>query len=208
MSVTLLQRPSGYLLARMKKGKLNGLPENVLSDAWSKFSNLTIQRFGLVSAGQDLPQASTVVRYAGFGQMFKDSEDNVLGPSISAFQKRPKDDCLSVTWCEFFDATSTGQLRCAIEALRNSNKNIAPKGCFCIADANSILLALADHGGGGRAVFLPEDDNPAHSGIFGISSEETQLLEKLASETWKRFLTKETADCLPHQHCIKAANVA
>jgi hypothetical protein len=136
--------------------------------------------------------------------MFRDEDDNYIRPALAAFQRRQDHDSLSVTWWEYFDGEGESQLRCAIEALRNS-LDVRPKGCFCVADVQSLLAVVADHGGKARAVFLPEDNNPAHAGIYGISPEESQLLEKLAIETWSRFLTKTMADDLQLQDCCSSS---
>jgi hypothetical protein len=156
--------------------------------------------FGLVSSGDELPRPSTVVRHVGFNKMGKDEDEQVLGPLASAFEQRINEDCLSVTWSEYYAGSPESRLRCAIEAIRNSMK-VGSRACFCIADTDAVLAVIAEHGREGRAVFLPEDNNPAHAGIYGVSPEESQLLETLAATTWGRFLTKEMADNLPLGEC-------
>lgn len=165
------------------------------------------QGFGLVSSGDDLPNPSTVVRYVGYARMARDEDENILGPLPSAFAERPHDDYLSVTWSEYFEGTPGSRIRCAIEAIRASNIDVKPKACFCIADTRELLMVIDEHGPVGRAVFLPEDDNPAHAGIYGVSPDEAQLLETLAASTWGSFLTKEMADQLPLTVCAKSPEV-
>lgn len=170
----------------------------------------------MVSEGDDLPNPSNVVRYAGFGQMEKDKDDSVFGPSPTAFQGRPNEDYLSVTWCEYFVGTAEQQLRCAIEALRNSSYKPAPKGCFCVGNTDEILAAGKSYGRNAKAVYYPEEDNKAHSGIHDITprdldavtDEEGLLLGLLAGQAWSRFLTKKMADDLPLGDCAKSPDVA
>lgn len=117
------------------------------------------------------------------------------------------DDYLSVTWSEYFEGSEEEQLRCSIEAIRNSNMNVKANACFCVAETPNILAAIDDAGSTGRAVYHPEDDNDAHAGIFGIAPDETRLLARLADEVWCDFLTKDSADALPESECAKSAKV-
>ena len=162
----------------------------------------------MISDGDDLPNPSILVRYVGFNKMRKDENDNIISPYYTAFEERPAEDYLSVTWCEHYVGCPDEQLRCAIDAIRNSNIDVRPKACFCIVNTEQLKAASAGHGAKIREVYLPEDDNPAHAGIYGISPTETILLEKLATETWSRFLTKDAADALPQSKCAKFAGVA
>ena len=65
----------------------------------------------MVSEGDELPNPSNVVRYAGFGKMAKDKDETVSGPSPTAFHGSPDEDYLSVTWCEYFVGTADQQLK-------------------------------------------------------------------------------------------------
>jgi hypothetical protein len=160
----------------------------------------------LVSNGDDLPRPSTVVHYAGFNRMAKDNDDRILGPFPSAFERQPDHDSLSVTWSEYYVGAPDVRLRCAIEAIRSS-LNVKPKACFCVAYTEELLAIITKHGQVGRAVYLPEDDNPAHAGIYGIAPEELLLQEALAATAWSRFLTKEMANNLPLDKCTKSPHV-
>ncbi|HEU0222054.1 MAG TPA: hypothetical protein VFR34_07580, partial [Paracoccaceae bacterium] len=165
------------------------------------------QRFGLTAKGNDLPNPSRVVRYVPYGKMRRDEDDNYIGPLPSAFEERPADGYLSVTWCEYFNGAADAQLRCAVEAIRGSNIAVKPKACFCVAETSEVLAAIAEFGHAGRAVYLPEKDNHAHAGVFGIPPDEAQLLARLADEVWSVFLTRESADVLPLNACSKSPTV-
>lgn len=170
----------------------------------------------MVSEGDELPNPSTVVRYAGFGLMEKDKDDVVSGPSPTAFHGRRSEDYLSVTWCEYFVGAADVQLRCAIEALRMSRYTPAPKGCFCVGRTDDIFAAGQKHGRYPKAVYHPEPDNRAHAGIYevaprdldAVTDEEALLLDLLADRAWSRFLTKDMADALPLGECAKSADVS
>ena len=148
-----------------------------------------------------------MVRYVSYGKMRKDEDGKILGPLPSAFEEREVDDYLSVTWCEYFSGSPDEQLRCSVEAIRNSNMNVKAMACFCVANAPDVLTAIQDAGRAGRAVYHPEDDNRAHAGVYGIAPENAQLLGWLADEVWRNYLTKETADALPKSTCAKSAAV-
>lgn len=137
----------------------------------------------------------------------RDLNDNILGPEYTAFEMRPTEDFLSVTWCEYFDADDQSQLRCAIEAIRRSNFEVKKSACFCVANTTDVLVAIVQSGRTGRAVYLPERDNPAHAGIYGFSPEDVLLSSQLAEEVWRNFLTKADADALPLSGCSKSADV-
>lgn len=162
----------------------------------------------MISSGDELPNPSFVVRYVGYSRMATDCDGVVTGPKYSAFEQTSKEDYLSVAWCEFFDGAPETALRCAIEAVRNSKIDVKSQACFCVANTEDLRNAATKYGGGGRAVFWPEEDNPAHAGIYGFSPENIILLEFLATDTWSTFYTKQSADILPLSACKKASNVA
>lgn len=147
------------------------------------------------------------MRYVPYGRMRKDEDDNFLGPYPNAFEVGSGHDYLSVTWCEYFVGSPDEQLRCSVEALRASALNVKSKACFCIADIPSLLATVWNFGRAARAVYYPEDDNPAHAGVFGIAPDDAQLLERLASEVWSSYLTKDTADALPTSACTKSDEI-
>lgn len=161
----------------------------------------------MTASGDDLPVPSRLVRYVPFGRMRRDGDDNYLGPNPNAFEAREVDDYLSVTWCEYFAGSADIQLRCAVEAIRSSNLAVKPKACFCVAKTSEVLATIQSTGREGRAIYLPEDDNPAHAGIYGIARDDTLLLACLADEVWHVFLTKDAADALPTGGCTRSAEV-
>lgn len=169
----------------------------------------------MVSDGDELPNPSTVVRYANLGQMAKDKDDVVSGPSETAFHGRQGEDYLSVTWTEYFVGTDDQRLRCAIEALRNSNFTVKTKGCFCVGTTDEIIAAGQKHGRHPKAVYHPEPDNKAHAGIYdvapkdldAVTDEEALLLDLLVGQAWSRFYTKEMADALPLGECSNSPDV-
>lgn len=160
----------------------------------------------MTADGDDLPNPSRVVRYVPYSRMEKDEDDNFLRPYPNAFEQREVDDYLSVTWCEFFEGSTGEQLRCAVEALRKSRR-VGGKACFCLANTPEVLDAIENSGRRGRAVYLPEDDNPAHAGVYGIQPDDTLLQKRLADEVWCDYLTKDAADALPRSECAKSADV-
>lgn len=160
----------------------------------------------MTADGDNLPNPSHVVRYVPYGKMRKDGDDVVIGPEYTAFQQREQENYLSVTWCEYFGGENDEQLRCAIEAIRKS-RDVGGKACFCVAAVSDVLVAVQNAGNVGRAVYYPEEDNAAHAGIHGISSDDSLLLAQLAEEVWCSYLTKEAADALPQSTCAKSEKV-
>ena len=163
----------------------------------------------MINRGDNLPNPSSVVRYIGYAKMRRDEDDNLLGPAPAAFQQKPNQDYLSVTWCEYFAGSANEQLRCAIEAIRDSNIQVKPKACFCVAITADLKAVAAEYNATTREIYFPEEDNPAHAGIYGIPPDELKLLEKLSSEAWGSFLTKDDADALamPQTGCRESNKV-
>lgn len=162
----------------------------------------------MTADGDDLPNPSKVVRLVSYARMRRDADDNTFGPLPEAFVERPADDYLSVTWCEYFQGNEKAQLRCAIEALRSSNMTIKDSACFCIGETSEIVAAIEAHGAVGRAIYYPEDDNPAHAGIHGVDQDAVLLQAFLADEVWNEFLTKQGADAIALGDCQKSQGVA
>lgn len=160
----------------------------------------------MTADGDDLPNDSRVVRFVAYGRMEKDENDNFLRPLPAAFAMRDDEQELSVTWCEYFAGTHDQTLRCAVEAIRSS-RMVGNMACFCVASASETIATIQRLGGTGRAIYLPEDDNPAHAGITGIDPENGLLLQALANDVWSEYLTKTMADALPAVDCTKSPNV-
>ena len=139
--------------------------------------------------------------------MLRDENDNFLGPNPNAFSRRETESYLSVTWCEYFQGQDNQQLRCAIEAIRNSALNVKSKACFCVAETPVVLAEVAKTHPKARALYLPVADNDAHAGIYEIEPTDTLLLAKLADELWCDYYTKDSADELPMDACLKSSSV-
>ncbi|UWR30185.1 hypothetical protein K3758_01165 [Sulfitobacter sp. W002] len=162
----------------------------------------------MTAESEELPEQSRVVRYVPYGRMRRDEDDNFIGPAPSAFACRPAEEYLSVTWCEYFGGEAEQQLRCAIEALRNSEMDVKPKACFCVAKVAEICAVIAGAGKAAKAVYHPTDDNLAHAGLYGVQAEDAEIMALLADETWAEFLTKVDADSLPLSDCPMSQEVS
>ncbi len=85
--------------------------------------------------------------------------------------------------------------------------DVKSKACFCVANTDALSESINSYGGVFRAVYLPRADNPAHAGVFGVSADESELLEKLAAEAWCEFFTKDASDALSSSECSKGPHV-
>lgn len=159
----------------------------------------------MTSRGDDLPNPTRVLRFVPYGRMLRDPDDDrFICPAPEAFRPRPGEDYLSVTWCEYYQGSREQQLRCAIEAMRNSSLTVGNKACFCEVDTGVLFAAMAHFGRAGRAVYLPEDDNEAHSGLYGLSEDDGLILEVISDTFAQSWLDKERADGLPICECIRS----
>lgn len=139
--------------------------------------------------------------------MFKDADDVVQGPSVDAFKLRDGENYLSVTWCDYYAGTVPEQLRCAVEAIRNSAMKVGGKACFCVATTDQVKHASSTFGVIPAFRYYPEADNVAHAGVHELQHAEEALLQLLADEHWSEFLTKDEADALPCTECQRADGI-
>ena len=149
-----------------------------------------------------LGDSDRVVRFVPWGKLRKDEDDNVLGVLGVAFALRDGEAGLSVTWCEYFKGTSDEMLRCAIEAIRNSDMKVGAKAQFSVAQVEYLKSFASENGKKFRFIHEPEDDNAAHAAVRGwIRPEEDDLLELIAEDYWCELIDKSTADQLPLCDC-------
>lgn len=143
-----------------------------------------------------------IVRFVPWGKLRKDEDLNVLGVMPDAFALRDGEPSLSVTWCEYFAGSSDEQLRCAIEAIRNS-RSVGSKARFAVGEVGSVRACASGRPNATRLRIIhdPEDDNPAHASLINWPRDDLQLLELLAESEWSQLLTADDADQLPLTAC-------
>lgn len=137
---------------------------------------------------QSLPPDDHVVRVVPFKKLRRDENDNVLGISHVAFELRPVDDGLSVTWLEYFAGDRSEMLTAAVQALRASKFKPAPKAGFAIGQVGAIKATCLEYGAKIRIIHAPTDDNKAHVEVRQLPRDSAALLEALAATSWSELV--------------------
>jgi hypothetical protein len=123
------------------------------------------------------------MRYAAWGRLRRDADDNVLGCLPQAFQRRETEDALSVNWLEYFPGDRSIQITASVKAFRQTI-DVGSKSAFGIANVAKIKALCRDHGSPVRVIYEPTDANPAHSGVRRLPRDDLRLLEALAVDAF------------------------
>lgn len=138
--------------------------------------------------GQNLKLEHHIVRYVPFGKLRKDDNDVPVGINYNAFQLRPDENGLSVTWLEYFRGDRDAQVRGTVLAIRASNMHPTTKSGFAIGNVDAIREACRQRQHKTRIIHWPEDDNKAHAEIRQLPRDDTELLEQLAAGVWSELV--------------------
>ena len=138
--------------------------------------------------GQNLPPEHHVIRAVSPSRLRKDENNIVVGVLHTAFERRPQDDGLSVTWMEYFAGSRDQQIVAAVQAIRASKITPSPNSGFAIGNTGTIATTCADRGHKIRIIHVPEDDNKAHAELRTFPRDELQLLERLAATVWAELV--------------------
>ena len=147
--------------------------------------------------GQNLPPDDHVVRVVPFKKLRRDEDDNVLGISHVAFERRLGEEELSVTWLEYFAGNRSEMLNAAVQALRASEYKPTPKSGFAIGQVGAIKATCEQYSAKIRIIHAPMDDNKAHSEVRQLPRDNVALLEALAASSWSELVMN--ADIPPGQ---------
>ena len=118
------------------------------------------------------------MRHVPWARLRRDEDDRVLGFLPHAFQRRPDEDFLSVSWVEYHGNEATN-VRDAVWGMRKA-RSVGGKSAFAIAVIASVKETCEAAGHKVRVVHEPLDDWPAHSGVRRLPRDDLDLLEALA----------------------------
>lgn len=149
-----------------------------------------------------------VIRYVPWSRIRTDEDGNVQGILGDAFVLRAEEEYLSVTWCEYFQGSLPERIRCAAEAIRNSELTVGSKGRFAVACVKDVddFLKIANRTV--RFIHEAEADNPAHVAIRRWPVDDLELLERLAEDIWNVSYSKNDVDAMPLSTCAISARGA
>lgn len=135
----------------------------------------------------NIPDDDHVMRHVGWNRLLKDEDDNVLGFLPQAFELRPEEDALSVSWIEYYEDPAT-RVRDAVWGVRRA-RDVRPKSAFAIASVGRIKETCSNVSNAKvRAVPEPLDKWPAHAGIRRLPHDDLDLLEVLATKAFTEMV--------------------
>jgi hypothetical protein len=140
---------------------------------------------------RNLPDDHHVMRYAPWGKLRRDEDDNVLGFLGEAFKLRPDEDSLSVNWLEYFDGDHEAQIQASVKMFRRTI-TVGIKSAFGVGNVAKIKEVCRARGASVRIVYEPTDDNPSHSGIRRLPRDDEILLDSLAADAFAELIHNTT----------------
>ena len=138
--------------------------------------------------GQKLPLEDHIVRFVSPSRLRRDENNAVVGILPTAFELRPEDEGLSVTWLEYFAGDRDQKIASTIRAIRASAIKVSQNSGFAIGNVGAIANTVADRGYKIRIIHMPVGDNKAHAEIRQFPRNELELLERLAATVWSEFV--------------------
>jgi hypothetical protein len=133
--------------------------------------------------GQNIPREHHVVRLVTYSRLDIDPEGNPRGILFSAFQLKPSEEGLSVTWMEYFPGDRNEKIARTVRAIRASNLKPGRKSGYAIGKVETIAAACASRSKI-RVIHWPEEDNKAHAEIRQMPRDDREVLDRLASQAW------------------------
>lgn len=136
-----------------------------------------------------LPSEDHVMRYVSPARLRKDEDNNIIGILGEAFKQRKDEEGLSVTWVEYFTGTHNQQIESAVRKLR-SCMPVKPASGFAIGKVDRIISTcnIKNNSRKTRIIYMPTANNKAHAEVRSIPSDDSDLLEILAAETWSELI--------------------
>ena len=130
------------------------------------------------------------MRHVPWGKLRRDEDDNVLGFLPQAFELRPEEEYLSVSWVEYYSEPTT-KVRDAIWGVRQA-RTVGTKSAFAIGNVGRIKETCLTVGNA-RVRIVPEplENWPAHAGIRRFPRDDLDLLEALAAEAFTEMVLNQ-----------------
>lgn len=142
--------------------------------------------------GQNLPSEDHILRLVSPSRLRKDENSVVVGILHTAFERKPDEDGLSVTWLEYFSGTRGEQEIAAVHAMRASAMTPGRNSAFAVGNVGAVATTCADRNHKVRIIHWPEPDNKAHAEIRQLPRDDLQLLEQLAATVCSTFILNTT----------------
>ncbi|MEO8714731.1 MAG: hypothetical protein ABI369_06940, partial [Acetobacteraceae bacterium] len=113
-----------------------------------------------------------------------------------AFQLRPDEECLSVSWMEYFDDPIT-RVRDSVWAMRQA-MTTGGKSAFAVGNVGRVRETCLARGVRVRIVHEPKDNEPAHSCVRRLPRDDLNLLAALAEDAFVEMMRNTDIPGQPH----------
>jgi hypothetical protein len=130
-----------------------------------------------------LPLDHHVLRYVRKRLLRRDEDDNPIGVLPHAFQRRPGEGYLSVTWIQHFSSDYEAGFRSSVNAMR-SQLTVKPADGFTCGQVGSITTICSGRNCRVRILHEPEESNSGHSAWRGLDDNDMELLGQLADDAF------------------------
>ncbi|OGW12311.1 MAG: hypothetical protein A3G93_15460 [Nitrospinae bacterium RIFCSPLOWO2_12_FULL_45_22] len=135
--------------------------------------------------GDLIPDRDYISRYCSAMQCTE--EGQVTG---AAFQIRPSDKYLSVNWLEFLCLGNRQEEIREVRRILSSKLTLGAKAKIAVLNVGNILNYVRSQSPDSRNLSVfhePEENDPSHSGIYGLQSEDhliADLIAEIVQETY------------------------
>lgn len=104
-------------------------------------------------------------------------------PTASAFELRPGEDHLSVSWLEYFGAHDVATaIQLVRGAFHDKSYRLRPGGRFAVFRCGTARIAVSDGTESPLSIeHLPLVDDPSHAGVFGYAVDDFEVAVELAA---------------------------
>ena len=141
-----------------------------------------------------LPPNDHVVRFVKKRLLRRDADQNLLGVLPHAFQRRPDEEYLSVTWLQHFSRDYEAGLSASAGAIRRQ-LNVNNGDGFTTGQVRAISDICASRSCRVRILHEPEpESNSGHSALRNLADQDLELLQMLADDA---FIDTRLSAALP-----------
>jgi hypothetical protein len=137
--------------------------------------------------GMNLHDKDHVARHVPWKKLRKDEDGNVIGLLPTAFQLRPQESSLSVSWLEYFSGDRENQLREMASTIRRT-RDIGPKSVFGIGNVGTLRSSCQGYGTPVRVVFAPTKENSSHCQVRHLPQDDLALLALVAEDVFTEIV--------------------
>ena len=139
--------------------------------------------------GEKIPDAHHVLRYVGWKQLIvAEDGETVTGVFHQAFQLRPDEEYLSVTWVEFFSGEICDRVCDAVRSFRAEFPNAGKKSRYLMANVGVFHNICQRRDRKVRILHEPDGQNHAHVAVRRFPNDDEQLNAMLVAEGFRAHI--------------------